>query len=215
MGTETGDATFDRGRFERQRSFALELDREKHVERQTHVVGMSRRENDAEHAWHMAALVYLLREYADEPFDLARALAMALFHDVVEIDAGDAYAYDEEAQASSHERERAAAARLFGMLPDDQEADLRCLWEEFEAGETPEARMAHLADNLQPMLLNLANEGDDWRAHGVRRSQTAMRRAQIHAASRDLGAVVEELFDDAVRRGWLGADGDGTRTSAR
>ena len=195
----------DRERIERQRSFILELDKEKSIFRQTHIVGLSRPENDAEHAWHMAIMLYLLREYADEPFDLGRAMLMALVHDVVEIDAGDTYAYDTEGQSTAHERELAAADRLYGLLPEDQGAELRALWEEFEANETPEAHMVHLVDNVQPMFLNLANKGNDWHTHDVHRSQTAGRRAQIHLASKEMGAYVEELFDDAVERGYLGA----------
>lgn len=194
----------DRERFQQQRDFILELDREKSIYRQTHIVGLSRPENDAEHAWHMAIMLYLLREYADEPFDLARAMLMALVHDVVEIDAGDTYAYDLEGQGTAHEREQAAADRLYGLLPEEQGAELRALWEEFEANETAEAHMVHLVDNMQPMLLNLANEGNDWHTHDVHISQTAGRRAQIHLASKELGECVEELLEDAVERGFLG-----------
>jgi putative hydrolase of HD superfamily len=190
-------------RFERQRRFLLEADKEKSVYRQTHIVGMGRFEDDAEHAWHMALLIYLLAEYADEPFDLAHAMAMALIHDLVEIDAGDTYAYDAEGKRTEHAREEVAARRLFGILPEDQASELHGLWEEFEQDETPEARIVHLADCLQPMLLNFANDGADWVAHSVSYDQTAYRRAQVTEASSDLGEVAEGIFAQAIANGWV------------
>ena len=203
---ERGQAGFDAERFERQRRFLIELDKEKSILRQTHIVGYSRREDDAEHAWHMAILLYVLKEYADEPFDVGHALVMCLIHDVVEIDAGDTYAYDEEGKRTEHDREEVAAQRIFGLLPQDQADELHELWEEFERDETPEAKMAHLSDNLQPMLLNLENEGDDWLAHGVRYGQTAGRRAQVADASAAIGRFVEWQFAHAVEEGWMGRD---------
>ncbi|MBQ5709367.1 MAG: HD domain-containing protein, partial [Anaerotignum sp.] len=136
----------DRKRFEKQMAFILEADKEKNILRQTHLSGGGRQENDAEHAWHMAMMIYLLKEYANEPIDLAKTMMMALIHDIVEIDAGDTYAYDETAMASQAERERMAADRIFGLLPDDQRDELRALFEEFEAGETAEAKFARTMD---------------------------------------------------------------------
>lgn len=162
-------------RFEKQLAFILELDKEKNILRQTHLSDYSRRENDAEHAWHMAVMLYLLREYANEPFDLAKAMMMALIHDVVEIDAGDTYAYDEEAKKTQAERERRAAERIFGLLPDDQRDELRALFEEYEAQETPEAHIVRSMDSLQPLLLNDKTEGRDWRSHGVKMEQVIKR----------------------------------------
>ena len=142
----------DRKRFKKQVAFILEADKEKNILRQTHLSGHGRRENDAEHAWHMAMMIYLLKEYANAEFDLAKTMMMALIHDIVEIDAGDTYAYDTAGLATQAEREEKAAERIFGLLPDDQRDELRGLFEEFEANETPEARFAHVMDNFQPLL---------------------------------------------------------------
>ena len=191
----------DRERFAKQLEFCLELDKEKNIFRQTHLSGHGRRENDAEHAWHMAIMAYLLREYANEEIDLARTMLMILIHDVVEIDAGDTYAYDTEALKNQKEREEKAAERLFGMLPCEQGAELRALFEEFEAGETPEARFAHAMDNFQPLLLNHSNDGGDWREHGVRRSQVMGRQNGTRPGSEELWQYTKELIDAHVAKG--------------
>ena len=193
----------DRERFERQRDFILEIDREKEVLRQTHITGYARREDDAEHAWHMAVMAYLLGEYANEPVDIARTMIMCLVHDVVEIDAGDSYAYDSSAQATHVERETRAAERIFGLLPDDQAADLRALWEEFEADETPEARFARAMDNVQPIMLNDSNGGRDWVAHDVSIHETRGRNATTRLGSAELADYVEERFEANVEKGSL------------
>ncbi len=193
----------DRERFERQRDFILEIDREKEVLRQTHITGYARREDDAEHAWHMAVMAYLLGEYANEPVDIARTMIMCLVHDVVEIDAGDSYAYDSSAQATHVERETRAAERIFGLLPDDQAADLRALWEEFEADETPEARFARAMDNVQPLMLNDSNGGRDWVAHDVSIHETRGRNATTRLGSEELADYVEERFEANVEKGSL------------
>ena len=193
----------DRERFERQRDFILEIDREKEVLRQTHITGYARREDDAEHAWHMAVMAYLLGEYANEPVDIARTMIMCLVHDVVEIDAGDSYAYDSSAQATHVERETHAAERIFGLLPDDQAADLRALWEEFEADETPEARFARAMDNVQPLMLNDSNDGRDWVAHDVSIHETRGRNATTRLGSAELADYVEERFEANVEKGSL------------
>ena len=193
----------DRERFERQRDFILEIDREKEVLRQTHITGYARREDDAEHAWHMAVMAYLLGEYANEPVDIARTMIMCLVHDVVEIDAGDSYAYDSSAQATHVEHETHAAERIFGLLPDDQAADLRALWEEFEADETPEARFARAMDNVQPLMLNDSNGGRDWVAHDVSIHETRGRNATTRLGSAELADYVEERFEANVEKGSL------------
>ena len=193
----------DRERFERQRDFILEIDREKEVLRQTHITGYARREDDAEHAWHMAVMAYLLGEYANEPVDIARTMIMCLVHDVVEIDAGDSYAYDSSAQATHVGRETRAAERIFGLLPDDQAADLRTLWEEFEADETPEARFARAMDNVQPLMLNDSNGGRDWVAHDVSIHETRGRNATTRLGSEELADYVEERFEANVEKGSL------------
>lgn len=191
----------DLERFEKQIAFILEADREKNIYRQTHISGYLRHENDAEHAWHMAIMIYLLREYANEEFDVARAMTMALIHDLVEIDAGDTYAYDKDALATQKEREARAADRIFGILPTDQGEELRALFEEFEAGETPEARFARTMDNLQPLLLNDANGGADWRAHSVRRSQVMNRQRPGERGSREIWEYSKELIERNVALG--------------
>ncbi len=191
----------DEKRFQKQLDFILEIDREKNIYRQTHITGYARRENDAEHAWHMAVMIYLLKEYANEDFDVARAMTMALIHDVVEIDAGDTYAYDEAALATKDEREKAAADRIFGILPDDQRDTLRGLFEEFEAGETPEAKFARTMDNFQPLLLNDSNGGADWREHKVTRSQVTRRQKNSQLGSDTVWDYTSELIERNVEAG--------------
>ena len=191
----------DRERFEKQMAFALEADKEKNILRQTHLSGHGRQENDAEHAWHMAMMIYLLREYANEPFDLAKTMMMALIHDIVEIDAGDTYAYDEAAMETQAERERMAAERIFGLLPDDQREELRGLFEEFEAGETAEAKFTRTMDNLQPLMLNDSNNGGDWREHQVTKTQIMKRHARNQIGSEVIGAYTKELIEKNVRKG--------------
>ena len=154
-------------RMERQFAFALEADKEKNIVRQTLISDGSRRENDAEHAWHAALMAVLLHEHSNEKIDLLRTVTMLLIHDIVEIDAGDTYAYDEQAKLSQRDRETRAADRIFGLLPDDQRDSLRAIWEEFEAGETAEAKFARTMDNLQPMTLNNATGGRVWKERGV------------------------------------------------
>ncbi len=190
-------------RFARQLQFILEADKEKNILRQTHLTGHGRAENDAEHAWHMAIMIYLLREYANEEIDLAKAMMMALIHDIVEIDAGDTYAYDEQGLATQKEREEKAADRLFSLLPEDQAADLRNLFEEFENFATPEARFARSMDNFQPLLLNDSNEGSDWLRHGVRRSQIMKRHSTTHLGSREISDYAQQLIEENVRKGYI------------
>ena len=148
-------------RLKKQLEFVLEIDKEKNIFRQTHISGHGRNENDAEHAWHMAIMAYLLREYSNDPIDITRVMLMCLIHDVVEIDAGDTYAYDTEGKKTQKAREEAAKERLYSMLPDDQKEELMAIFEEFEAWETPEAKFARAMDNLQPLLLNNSNGGGD------------------------------------------------------
>ena len=191
----------DQERFLKQIAFALEADKEKNILRQTHLSGHGRRENDAEHAWHMAMMIYLLKEYANEEIDVAKAMMMALIHDVVEIDAGDTYAYDSAGLESQKEREEKAADRIFGLLPDDQKEELRGLFEEFEAYETPEAKFARAMDNFQPLLLNNSNGGADWREHNVCRSQTMTRHGKTKIGSKVIGEYSEYMIDENVKKG--------------
>lgn len=193
----------DRERWDRQVDFILEIDREKQIERQTHICGYSRREGDAEHAWHMALMAWLLQEYSNQPVDIAKTMVMILIHDLVEIDAGDTYAYDEEANRTKEEREKKAAERIFGLLPEDQGEKLRQLWEEFEAYETPEARFAHTMDNFQPLLLNDYNEGKDWTGHQVRISQVLKRNEYTENGSSQIWEYMKELLEKNVAQGRL------------
>ena len=186
-------------RLEDQIRFILEIDKEKNILRQTHISGFARQENDAEHAWHMATMVYLLKEYANEKIDLAKTMMMALIHDVVEIDAGDAYAYDTQALAT--QKEEKAAQRIFGLLPDDQRDELRALFEEFEKGETPEAKFANAMDNFQPLLLNDSNDGGDWREHGVCKTQVENRQKRTKAGSEEIWQHTQTLIEKNVQEG--------------
>lgn len=154
-------------RLKKQLAFALEIDKEKNIFRQTHLSGHGRNENDAEHAWHMAIMAYVLREYSNEKIDVAKVMLMCLIHDIVEIDAGDTYAYDAENLKTQTARENAAKERIFSLLPDEQKEELIALFDEFEAFETPESKFAHAMDNLQPLMLNNSNGGADWKEHEV------------------------------------------------
>ena len=158
-------------RLKRQLDFALEIDKEKNILRQTHLSEHGRRENDAEHAWHMAIMAYLFREHSNELVDIAKVMLMCLIHDVVEIDAGDTYAYDEEGKKTQKAREEAAKERIYSLLPEDQKEELAAIFDEFEESKTPESKFAHAMDNLQPLMLNNSNDGGDWREHGVSAKQ--------------------------------------------
>lgn len=188
-------------RFEKQLAFILEADKEKNILRQTHLTGHGRRENDAEHAWHMAMMIYLLKEYANREIDLAKTMMMALIHDIVEIDAGDTYAYDAKALETQKEREQRAAERIFGLLPDDQRDELRALFEEFEAGETAEAQFAKTMDNFQPLLLNHSNGGADWRAHKVTKSKVVGRQQTSSLGSEEIWKYTEKCINENVKKG--------------
>ncbi len=196
----------DRERLKKQLDFVLEIDKEKNICRQTHLSNFGRSENDAEHAWHMAIMIYLLKEYANEEFDLARAMMMALVHDIVEIDAGDTYAYDAEGLATQAEREAEAAERIFGILPEDQKRELKGLFEEFDACETPEARFARVMDNLQPFMLNNFNEGVDWKEHGVCKSQVYRRNKRTSGGSAEIWKYMQEVIEENVKKGSLKAE---------
>lgn len=161
----------DKERLAQQMQFCREIDKEKLIGRQTYLTDASRKENDAEHAWHMAIMAWLLSEYANEEIDVTKTMLMLLIHDLVEIDAGDTYAYDVAGNSTKRAREEKAADRLFGMLPEDQGQKLRGLWEEFEQYETAEARFAHTMDNIQPLMLNDASDGRSWSEHGVHLNQ--------------------------------------------
>ena len=193
----------DMERFKKQLDFILEIDKEKEIYRQTHLKGYKRQENDAEHAWHMAIMIYLLKEYANEEFDVAKAMMMALIHDIVEIDAGDTYAYDTKNLATQEEREEKAANRIFGMLPDEQKKEMLDLFYEFEEGKTPEAKFAKTMDNFQPILLNDSNNGKDWRVHQIKKSQVVNRQKSSQLGSKDIWECTSELIERNVKKGNL------------
>ena len=196
----------DQERFRKQREFILEIDQEKNILRQTHLSRHGRNENDAEHAWHMAVMAYLLQEYSNREIDIAKVMIMCLIHDVVEIDAGDTYAYDEAGQASRKEREDRAKERIFGILPKDQKEKMIALFDEFEAFETPESCFAHAMDNFQPFLLNDSNDGGDWREHGVSISKVLGRQSETEKGSAEIFAFVRNLLEEHVRKGNLKED---------
>ncbi len=185
----------------RQLNFALEIDKEKNIFRQTHLSGHGRNENDAEHAWHMAVMAYLLREYSNEPIDITKVMLMCLIHDIVEIDAGDTYAYDEEAKKTQRAREEAAKERIFSLLPSDQKMELQAIFEEFEGGMTPEARFVQAMDNLQPLILNDSNDGADWRSHGVRADQVYGRQKRTRDGSEKLYEVTDAILRANIEKG--------------
>ena len=188
-------------RFEKQINFILEADKEKSILRQTHLSGHGRRENDAGHAWHMALMIYLLKEYSNDEIDVEKAMMMALIHDIVEIDAGDTYAYDVEGLKTQEEREKRAAERIFGLLPDDQKDKLKGLFEEFEAYETPEARFVHAIDNFQPLLLNNSNDGGDWKEHSITKSQVMQRQSKTELGSKEIWKCTEKIIEENISRG--------------
>ena len=190
-------------RLQKQLDFILEIDKEKNIFRQTHLSGHGRNENDAEHAWHMAIMAYLLQEYSNEKIDVARVMLMCLIHDVVEIDAGDTYAYDAEGLKTQKAREEAAKERLYSMLPDDQKADLTAIFDEFEERKTSEAKFARALDNLQPLLLNNSNDGGDWRNHDVTAEKVYERQSRTREGSEKLFEVTDKILKENIAKGNL------------
>ena len=190
-------------RLQKQLSFILEIDKEKDIFRQTHLSGHGRNENDAEHAWHMAIMAYLLKEYANEEVDIAKVIMMCLIHDIVEIDAGDTYAYDPEGLKSQKEREEKAKQRIFSLLPDDQKKELIALFDEFEEYETAESKFAHAMDNFQPLLLNSSNDGGDWMEHDVSSDTVYGRQKKTALGSEKLYEVTDQILQEHIAKGHL------------
>ena len=191
-------------RLEQQIAFVRELDKLKRVRRQTWLTDKSRQENAAEHSWHIAVMALVLSEYAPgDDLDMGRVMQMLLIHDIVEIDAGDTFCYDQAAVALQTDREKAAAERLFGLLPPDQTERFRGLWAEFESGRTPEALLAHSLDRLQPILNNFHTDGKSWRANGVTRRQVRERNRIVAEGAPSLWEYIEHLLRNAVARGYL------------
>ncbi len=188
-------------RLEQQLAFIVEIDKVKNIFRQNYLADGNRKENDAEHSWHIALMAILLQEYADEPVDVLKVMTMVLIHDLVEIDAGDTYAYDAEAAKSKNERELKAAERIFGLLPEDQGEYFRSLWNEFEAYETADSKYAHLLDNFQPLLLNDASDGISWREHDVERAQIYKRNEKLPETSAFIWEKMKEIIQKNVENG--------------
>jgi putative hydrolase of HD superfamily len=198
-------------RLRRQIRFILEIDALKSVLRQSYLLRADRRENAAEHSWHVAVMAVLLAEHADEPVDPSRVARMMLIHDIVEVDAGDTYAYDESAAVAREEKERRAADRLFSMLPADQAGELRALWEEFESGRTADARFAAALDRLMPVLHNVHTAGRSWREHGITADRVIARNSRMREGSEALWAYARSLIEDAVAEGHLAPPPDPQR----
>lgn len=182
----------EKSRLDKQIEFSIEIDKEKEIFRQTYLADGSRKENDAEHAWHAAIMAYLLAEYANEKIDVAKTMMMLLIHDIVEVDAGDTYAYDEVGKQTQKEREQKAADRLYSLLPEEQGKDLRALWDEFEEGVSAEAKFARVMDNLQPMMLNVASDGKAWAEHEVAVSKILKRNERTPLGSEILWNYAKE-----------------------
>ena len=194
----------DAKRLEKQMDFIVEIDKVKGILRQTRVISGDRHENDAEHSWHLAVMAMLLAEYAEGGgIDMLKVLNMVLVHDLVEIDAGDTYCYDEEGARDKVERETLAADRIFGLLPDDQARYMRALWDEFEDMATPESRFANALDRLQPLLLNYHTDGQSWQKHGVSSDRVVKRARPIAGATPGIWEYAANLIRDAVEKGIL------------
>lgn len=193
-----------RERLEKQMEFLREIDKLKMIGRQTYLSDGKRKENDAEHSWHLAMCAMVLREHMPEPVDTARTVELVLAHDLVEIYAGDAYAYDQAAQEAQHQKEVEAAEKLFGMLPEEQGAYFRELWEEFEKCQSPEARFARVLDNCQPLLLNDASGGKSWREHGIVKEQVYKRNERVRQWAPEIWEYLEGLIQKHVELGNLG-----------
>jgi putative hydrolase of HD superfamily len=191
-------------RLAKQIEFIVEIDKIKHVFRKTLLINGSRYENDAEHSWHLAIMAILLSEYSNaKDLDVPRVLKMVLVHDIVEIDAGDTFCYDEKGALDKREREEKAADRIFNILPADQAREIRDLWEEFEECRTPEAKFANSLDRLQPLLHNYKTCGRSWKKHGISKERVIERNKPIQKGSRQLWAYVEKMIEDSVDKGYL------------
>mgnify|MGYP002710557191 CR=1 FL=1 len=181
--------------------FILEIDKEKQIKRKTLQSNGKDFEDDAQHAWHMAIMTLLLSEYANEKVDVLKTISMLLIHDLVEIDAGDTYAYDKEGLQTQKAREEAAKERIFSLLPEDQKKELAGLFDEFEAFETKESKYAHAMDNLQPLILNHSNGGEDWKRHGVTKGQVYGRQGKTKLGSDRLFQVVDAILQENIEKG--------------
>lgn len=194
-------------RLAQQIRFIAEVDKLKEIFRQTVNTQSRRAENDAEHSWHLCLCVIVLVEHANTPtLDVLRVLKMVILHDLVEIDAGDTFAYDVAGMVGQHEREALAANRIFGLLPDDQAIDFRLLWDEFEARSTPESKFAAAVDRFQPMLLNCLTQGAAWNRHGITHDRVVARNRHIADGSAELWLFAEQMLNEMVAAGHLPAN---------
>lgn len=190
-------------RLKKQIGFILELDKMKNLYRQTYVLHEDRKENDAEHSWHLAILAFILAEHSNKPVDVAKVMKMVLIHDIVEIDAGDTYCYDSEGYKTKADREEKAAQRIFGLLPEDQKDEMYRLWREFEDSETDDARFAAVLDRVQPLLLNYTKGGISWKEHGIFKEQVLGRNEAYFDVSDNITELITNIIDDAQKNGWL------------
>lgn len=195
-------------RLDSQLQFILEIDKLKEVYRRSYLVNSQRRENSSEHSWHVAVIAMLMAEYGNEETDICKVLCMLLVHDLVEIDAGDTYCYDDQGALDKAAREKEAAQRLFGFLPSDQSQWIYSLWEEFEANSTPEARFANAVDRFMPLLHNFFTQGKSWLENGITQDQVKARMAKVHDGSTMLWEYSQKIIEAAVARGYLRPNGD-------
>ena len=194
----------DFDRLSKQMRFIAEIDKLKHIERQSALTDGTRQENDSEHSWHIASMAILLSEYSNrKDIDLLKVIKMLLIHDLVEIDAGDTFLYDVIGNSTKAKREQEAAKRIFGLLPDDQAHEMLSLWEEYEKVETPEAKFAFAMDALQPLILSFHNKGWSWKKHGVVKSQIVDKKEPLKIGSEDLWEYAQTLIEEAVDEGFL------------
>jgi putative hydrolase of HD superfamily len=190
-------------RLDQQLQFILEIDKLKDIYRRSYLTNSQRRENSSEHSWHVALIAMLLSEYGNEQTNLFRVLCMLLIHDLVEIDAGDTYCYDEQGALDKAEREKEAARRIFGFLPEDQGGFIRELWEEFEEGATPEAKFANAVDRFMPLLHNFYTQGKSWAENSITQDQVQQRMAPVYEGSTTLWEYSQKIIQTAVEKGYL------------
>lgn len=193
----------DNGRLTQQLQFILEIDKLKSIYRRTLIANGERHENSAEHSWHLALCALVLHEHANEPVNLSRVLKMVLVHDIVEIDAGDTFFFDEAGNGSKAAREQLAANRIFGYLPADQQAELRALWEEFEERKTADAKFAAALDRLMPALHNRETQGFSWHEHNITSQQIIPKIEHMREGSETLWDVVSGIIDESITKGYL------------
>lgn len=190
-------------RLKKQIEFIIEVDKLKNIMRQSYIADGSRNENDSEHSWHLALMAFILSEYANETIDVLKVIKMVLIHDLVEIDAGDTYAYDDKGNEDKYERECRAADRIFNILPKDQAMEIRNLWNEFEERKTSEAKYAAALDRVQPIILNYITNGKAWIDHGIYKEQVIKRNLHTSEGSEVIWDYITSIIESAVKKGYL------------